>query len=91
MKVFGLLTKPLVGWLLPEGQGGESERSSDTAGSPSSSKETGEEEEEGAVLPLLMEKASSFSILLERPTHTMHAYWRRFDDTYMRPIFGGPI
>ena len=81
-----------MGWLLPEGQGGESERSSATAGSPSSSKETGEEEEEeGAVLPLLMEKASSFSILLERPTHTMHAYWRRFDDTYMRPIFGGPI
>ncbi|XP_078443397.1 Na+/H+ (sodium hydrogen) exchanger 3 isoform X2 [Wolffia australiana] len=105
--VFGLLTKPLVGLLLPEGGGGRSERSSDV-GSPSRStskvieieveaqEEEEEEEEEAATFGLSqsllgIDKASSFSILLERPAHTIHAYWRRFDDTYMRPIFGGPL
>jgi hypothetical protein len=22
--------------------------------------------------------------------HTVHIYWRKFDDRFMRPIFGGP-
>ncbi|KAK1296892.1 Sodium/hydrogen exchanger 4 [Acorus calamus] len=33
---------------------------------------------------------SSLTLLMERPVHTIHAYWRKFDDTYMRPVFGGP-
>lgn len=32
----------------------------------------------------------NISMLIERPVYTIHSYWRRFDDTYMRPIFGGP-
>ncbi|CAA6670835.1 unnamed protein product [Spirodela intermedia] len=79
--VFGLLTKPLVGLLLLSRHGEGSGRSS-RSGSPN------EEEDGGAALSLL---AGSFSLLLERPAHTIHAYWRRFDDTYMRPIFGGPL
>lgn len=91
--MFGLLTKPLVGLLLPSRRAGGSGRSSDT-GSP------GEEEDGGAALSLLavedaaggiLEAKGSFSLLLARPAHTIHAYWRRFDDTYMRPIFGGPL
>ncbi|XP_059442200.1 G-type lectin S-receptor-like serine/threonine-protein kinase At1g11330 [Corylus avellana] len=32
----------------------------------------------------------SLSRLIERPVFTIHSYWRKFDDAYMRPIFGGP-
>jgi hypothetical protein len=32
----------------------------------------------------------SISMLIERPVHTVHIYWRKFDDKFMRPIFGGP-
>ncbi|KAK1274614.1 Sodium/hydrogen exchanger 4 [Acorus gramineus] len=35
-------------------------------------------------------RKSSLTLLMERPVHTIHAYWRKFDDTYMRPVFGGP-
>ncbi|KAL2944860.1 Sodium/hydrogen exchanger 4 [Bienertia sinuspersici] len=33
----------------------------------------------------------SLTMLMERPIHTIHSYWRKFDDAYMRPLFGGPI
>lgn len=33
----------------------------------------------------------SLSMLLGSPVYTIHFYWRRFDDAYMRPIFGGPF
>jgi hypothetical protein len=33
----------------------------------------------------------SLSRMNERPVFTMHFYWRKFDDAYMRPIFGGPV
>ena len=26
---------------------------------------------------------------LTRPTRTVHYYWRQFDDSFMRPVFGG--
>ncbi|CAA6663478.1 unnamed protein product [Spirodela intermedia] len=32
---------------------------------------------------------SGFRMLLTTPAHTVHHYWRRFDDAFMRPIFGG--
>lgn len=38
----------------------------------------------------LLQAKQSLSMLLERPVHTIHVHWRKFDDTYMRPIFGGP-
>ncbi|KAI5674738.1 hypothetical protein M9H77_15102 [Catharanthus roseus] len=85
--VFGFLTKPLVGYLLPPHS-----NISDLDREPSISKDMN--------LPLLSfeESAStnvsrakdSLSMLIERPVYTIHHYWRRFDDAYMRPIFGGP-
>ncbi|MQM21007.1 hypothetical protein Taro_054037, partial [Colocasia esculenta] len=86
--LFGLLTKPLISILLPH-HALENNLSSDT-GSP----------KDDIVVPLLsvegsatgiLESKGSFSLLLERPAHTIHAYWRRFDDKYMRPVFGGPL
>ncbi|XP_072976702.1 sodium/hydrogen exchanger 1-like isoform X2 [Typha angustifolia] len=31
----------------------------------------------------------SLGMLIMHPTHTIHYFWRKFDDKYMRPIFGG--
>lgn len=34
-------------------------------------------------------RRSSLSRLLANPTSTIHQFWRKFDDKYMRPVFGG--
>ncbi|MCO5613146.1 hypothetical protein L7F22_067422 [Adiantum nelumboides] len=34
-------------------------------------------------------KPSSLHMLLRAPTSTVHYFWRKFDDAYMRPMFGG--
>lgn len=32
---------------------------------------------------------SFMSLLMTSPTQCFHYYWRKFDDCFMRPIFGG--
>ncbi|KAK2987067.1 hypothetical protein RJ640_004793 [Escallonia rubra] len=86
--VFGFLTKPLVNYLLPHHA-----NSSSIHREPRSPKED-------LTLPLLSFEESattnmlrakdSLSMLIERPVYTIHSYWRKFDNAYMRPIFGGP-
>ncbi|KAI3923043.1 hypothetical protein MKW92_006974 [Papaver armeniacum] len=34
-------------------------------------------------------RPSSIRMLLSTPTHTVHRYWRKFDNAFMRPVFGG--
>ena len=34
-------------------------------------------------------RPGSIRALLATPTHTVHRYWRKFDDAFMRPVFGG--
>ncbi|KAJ8772022.1 hypothetical protein K2173_027199 [Erythroxylum novogranatense] len=34
-------------------------------------------------------KASSLRLLISHPTTTVHYWWRKFDDRFMRPVFGG--
>ncbi|CAN1135961.1 Sodium/hydrogen exchanger 4 [Linum perenne] len=90
-QVFGFLTKPLVNYLITHQTRNRNNRG--RGGEPTSPKDD-------AVLPLLSfeESASanmqiareSFSMLMDRPVYTIHHYWRRFDNAYMRPIFGGP-
>lgn len=88
--VFGLMTKPLLRFLLPLSSKHFSSMSSD----PSTPKsllsplmENGQgsegEIEEHIVRP------SNLRMLLTKPTHTVHHYWRKFDDAFMRPVFGG--
>ncbi|RDX74149.1 Sodium/hydrogen exchanger 4, partial [Mucuna pruriens] len=87
--VFGFLTKPLIRYLLPH-----------SATRKNTSHEDSGPPVEDMNLPLLSleESAStnisrakeSLSMLIESPVFTIHHYWRRFDDAYMRPIFGGP-
>lgn len=89
MQVFGFLTKPLIRYLLPHSTTRRNIRREES-GPPV----------EDLNLPLLSLEESaatnisrakeSLSKLIESPVFTIHHYWRRFDDAYMRPIFGGP-
>jgi len=35
------------------------------------------------------QRPSSIRALLTTPTHTVHQLWRNFDNSFMRPVFGG--
>ncbi|KAK4751583.1 hypothetical protein SAY87_005065 [Trapa incisa] len=83
--VFGFLTKPLIRHLLPHG-GSTDRRSGELAISKDEMTLPLLSTEEPATTNLLRAK-DSLSMLIERPVHTIHSYWRSFDDKYMRPIF----
>ena len=34
-------------------------------------------------------RKGSLSMLISNPTSTVHYFWRKFDDKFMRPVFGG--
>ena len=86
--VFGFLTKPIINHLLPH-----HEHNNILHREPTVSKED-------LTLPLIsldesaatniVRAKESLSMLIESPVYTIHYYWRKFDDCYMRPIFGGP-
>ncbi|GFS35044.1 hypothetical protein Acr_00g0037490 [Actinidia rufa] len=89
--VFGMITKPLVRFLMPPAMHSSSMVSSE----PSSPK--------SFILPLLgsrddseadtgspsIPRPTSLRMLLRTPTNTVHLYWRKFDNAFMRPVFGG--
>nr|ADD70241.1 Na/H antiporter [Bruguiera gymnorhiza] len=88
--VFGLLTKPLIRLLLPH-----TKQKPKGILDPTSPKSN--------TVPLLGEgqdslddiggqdglRPNSLRALLTTPTHTVHYYWRKFDNAFMRPVFGG--
>ncbi|XXG64828.1 hypothetical protein AAC387_Pa05g2680 [Persea americana] len=84
--VFGLLTKPLIRWLLPP----NSKQTISMSSEPPSPK--------SFLFPLLngqdaeaadRNRPSRLRMLLRAPHRTVHYYWRKFDDAVMRPMFGG--
>ncbi|KAL1151986.1 hypothetical protein V6Z11_A09G077700 [Gossypium hirsutum] len=89
--VFGLMTKPLVRLLLPSPKHLMRTLSSE----PSTPK--------SFIVPLLGNEGepeadqnnrnacrpTSLRMLLTTPSNTVHYYWRKFDDAFMRPVFGG--
>uniref|UniRef100_K3ZSI4 Cation/H+ exchanger transmembrane domain-containing protein n=1 Tax=Setaria italica TaxID=4555 RepID=K3ZSI4_SETIT len=86
--VFGMMTKPLIRFLLPA--------SSNTVTSePSSPKSlhspllTSMQGSDLETATANIVRPSSLRMLLSKPTHTVHYYWRKFDDALMRPMFGG--
>lgn len=90
-QVFGLMTKPLIRFLLPQPK----HTTSMTLSDPSTPKsytvpllgvaQDSEADLGGQDIP----RPSSIRALLATPTHTVHRYWRKFDDSFMRPVFGG--
>ncbi|GMP60667.1 hypothetical protein CsSME_00023430 [Camellia sinensis var. sinensis] len=88
--VFGLLTKPLVRLLLPPKR--LCSTVSSDLGTPKSStmpllegRQDSEVDLDGTGIP----RPNSLRLFLSTPTHTIHRLWRKFDDTFMRPVFGG--
>ena len=47
--------------------------------------ETADPEMDGENIP----RPTSLRMLLTTPAHTVHYYWRKFEDSVMRPMFGG--
>lgn len=80
------MSQPLIRCLLPPGKVSASVASSENS-SPKDS----------ITVPLLGHRVddsenprpTSLRLLLTTPTHTVHRYWRKFDDAFMRPVFGG--
>nr|NP_001291221.1 uncharacterized protein LOC105132046 [Populus euphratica]ACZ05630.1 Na+/H+ antiporter [Populus euphratica] len=86
--VFGLLTKPFISFLLP--------RKHTMLPSDLTNLKlfnfpffaNGQESEfdmNGDHIP----RPVSLRMLLTTPSHTVHHFWRKFDDSLMRPVFGG--
>ncbi|MFS8030546.1 putative cation/H+ exchanger, cation/H+ exchanger, CPA1 family, sodium/solute symporter superfamily [Helianthus anomalus] len=90
--VFGLMTKPLVRLLLPASEN-MSRMASYEPTSPKSfivpllGNERDPEAESGQTRSTF--RPSTLRVLLSTPSHTVHYYWRMFDDAFMRPVFGG--
>ncbi|KAG0500301.1 hypothetical protein HPP92_000373 [Vanilla planifolia] len=84
--VFGLMTKPLIRLLLPPCQKPQSNAAFSEPSTPvslfASLLENGHGDEVQTV-----PRPPSLRMLLTKPTHTVHYYWRKFDDSFMRPEF----
>ncbi|KAK4433949.1 Sodium/hydrogen exchanger 2 [Sesamum alatum] len=99
--VFGLMTKPLVRLLMPSSK----QLSRMISSEPLTPKSfnvplLGESmDSEGELFGANGSEAhgggqtgvrpSRLRMLLTTPTRTVHYYWRKFDDAFMRPVFGG--
>ncbi|KAH6756171.1 sodium hydrogen exchanger 2 [Perilla frutescens var. hirtella] len=98
--VFGLMTKPLVRFLMPASKDLSRMVSADPL-TPNSFTVPLLGEGQDSVAELFsvngqaseggqnIGRPSSLRMLLTRPTRTVHYYWRKFDNAFMRPVFGG--
>ncbi|KAM1169502.1 hypothetical protein ACFX13_031989 [Malus domestica] len=88
--VCGLLTKPLVRFLLPQQNHLDSMMmSSESEMSLAMPLLANEEDPKSNMSSDNIPRPSSLRMLLTTPTRSVHYYWRMFDDGYMRPVFGG--
>ncbi|CAL0308908.1 unnamed protein product [Lupinus luteus] len=93
--VFGMMTKPLIRFLVPHSKRKNSMQNMNehvSCSSPTKSSmnvafldnsvysEADTDE---------LQRPSSLRDLLSTPTHTVHCLWRKFDNGFMRPVFGG--
>ncbi|KAJ1292302.1 hypothetical protein BS78_02G382000 [Paspalum vaginatum] len=87
--VFGMMTKPLIRLLLPASCNAVTSEPSSPKSlhSPLLTSMQGSDLETASQSQIA--RPSSLRMLLSKPTHTVHYYWRKFDDALMRPMFGG--
>ncbi|XP_021279888.1 sodium/hydrogen exchanger 2-like [Herrania umbratica] len=88
--VFGLMTKPLMRLLLPRKHLSSTMSSESFPSKPMNlpliaNGQTADFEMGGDDIP----RPTSLRMLFTTPAHTVHYYWRKFDDSVMRPVFGG--
>lgn len=89
--LFGLMTKPLIRILLPHPKQTTSTILLDQDATKSFTVPllgAAQESEIDFVFHDVI-RPSSIRALLTTPAHTVHYYWRKFDNTFMRPVFGG--
>lgn len=96
MQVFGLMTKPLIRILLPLSKHNHTASGSIITSEPSTPKSltvpllsNGQDPEANSTSAQNVTRPTSLRMLLSTPSHTVHHYWRKFDDAFMRPVFGG--
>ncbi|KAF5732702.1 Sodium/hydrogen exchanger isoform 1 [Tripterygium wilfordii] len=91
--VFGLLTKPILNFLLPPQKHSADVTPLETSSPKSLSLpllangQDPESDIHGDNIP--PRRPSSLRMLLAAPSTTVHYYWRKFDNAIMRPMFGG--
>lgn len=84
------MTKPLIRILLPPPKLTVSMTRADSSTPKSvTAPLLGAAQDSEADLDGHIHRPSSIRALLTTPTHTVHRYWRKFDDAFMRPVFGG--
>lgn len=90
LQVFGLMTKPLIRILLP------SPKNRMLSSEPSTPKSltvplltNGHDLEAYESDRNLITRPTSLRMFLSTPSNTVHYYWRKFDNAFMRPVFGG--
>lgn len=86
------MTKPLIRLLLPHAKHTTNHILSDPSTPKSLSQPLLEEGQQDSYADLggpTVPRPGSLRALLTTPTHTVHYYWRKFDDAFMRPVFGG--
>lgn len=87
--VFGSITKPLIKAVLLRNA---KSAVSDATDLPSLEElnisfiENGDPSEQPNTPP---RRKNSLRLLISNPTRTVHYWWRKFDDKWMRPVFGG--
>ncbi|KAK8701708.1 hypothetical protein V6N13_020087 [Hibiscus sabdariffa] len=85
--VFGIMTKPLIRLLLPHQKYSTTSMLSEASSLYTTSfLGSGDNSFNDS---LGVRRPGSIRDLLAAPTHTIHRYWRKFDNAFMRPVFGG--
>ncbi|XVF06550.1 hypothetical protein REPUB_Repub06bG0058800 [Reevesia pubescens] len=87
--VFGIMTKPLIRFLLPHHKVTTSMLSDASTPKSLTVPFLGGGQDSFDDSPAVIQRPGSLRALLTTPTHTVHHYWRKFDDAFMRPVFGG--
>ncbi|KAA8545069.1 hypothetical protein F0562_019832 [Nyssa sinensis] len=88
--VFGSITKPLIEAVLLRHAKPTTSDAADFASLEDLRVlflENGDQSDNGGDEPA--PKRSNFRLLMRYPTSTVHYFWRKFDDRFMRPVFGG--
>ncbi|KAL8158065.1 hypothetical protein AgCh_002684 [Apium graveolens] len=88
--VFGLLTKPLINHLLPSHKHLSRMISSEpvTPNSFFAPLLTNGQDSEADLSSTIL-RPPSLRMILTAPSRSVHHYWRKFDNAFMRPVFGG--
>ncbi|KAL6953489.1 Sodium/hydrogen exchanger 2 [Sarracenia purpurea var. burkii] len=89
--VFGLMTKPLVRLLLPSPKQLSQNLSSELTTPKSFTVPllSNGQDSEADLGSYTVPRPTSLRMLLATPSFTVHYYWRKFDNAFMRPVFGG--